>query len=602
MKKGNENTIGRIKSILIILGLTLGLVSLRGNSAKAEKSLIVTSYNVEQAQGKAPVVRAYVNGSKVKKTTEFSAIVTGDDISGKIKLETESVEKFADFSEGIDYKILLDNSMSVDEKQFAQVKKELVELRKNLSKKDRMELYAVGSNKAKGEAEKIITAKGKKSVSQEVEAICNIRRTKKRTVLYRSLTKVLEETDNNTMRTIVLVITDGEDDSQGKNNRTYQVNLAVKSSRVPVYGILLKNISQNPNKEKMNNTRKYILEEKQSRGYYEDCSTVQDVVSGFKNIQDILFQQTYVVTLREENNSNKTTTNARLCLLCNEDEVTLKNGTFTYNQIGEEDDTAPVISDIKKTADNRISFTLRDDKTKLVHGADEIDNYTVKSKKDSGKERVWLIKKINKTAEDDCYELVFEEELYTGDYIITCSGIYDDSQEKNIMTESYEFHFDGLSAQAEGAKHFIKTYWWMILIVLVLIFGIIIVLLLRRRGKQTLELNTEELLQSDSGLLCITVTDKNGDVQDLEWNVEGSIFVGRSDICNVFFADDLLSKQHFVMEITKMGCYLEDLQTTNGTFVNGVKLTGRRKLSVGDVILAGREQFVIRSIEKHGCK
>ena len=41
-----------------------------------------------------------------------------------------------------------------------------------------------------------------------------------------------------------------------------------------------------------------------------------------------------------------------------------------------------------------------------------------------------------------------------------------------------------------------------------------------------------------------------------------------------------------------MGCYLEDLQSTNGTFVNGVKVTNRRMLIDGDVITAGRETFV----------
>lgn len=592
----------KMRNLLILAAVLLTLIFSQKNSVQAYKSTIVTSYNIEQAQGKAPVVKAYVNGSKVKKSTKFSAKLTGSELSEGIVLETESVEQFADTKEGIYYKVLLDNSMSVDEKQFAQVKKELAKLRKNLSKKDKMDLYTVGSNDATGEAKQVIKAGSKKSLSQEMELIYGINRTKKRTVLYRSLTQMLEETDNSAMRTIVLVITDGEDDSQGKNNKTYQVNLAVKASRVPIYGILLKNISRNPNKEKMSNTRRYILDEKQGRGYYEDCGTVQDVILGFQNLKDILQNQTYVVTLREENNSNKITTNAKLCLLCDEDEVTMQNGTFIYNQIGEEDNIAPMISNIKKTAGDCISFTLQDDKTRLVHGADNVENYTVKSKGDSGKEKIWLIKKINKGSDNNCYELVFQEELYTGDYVISCSDIYDDSQEKNEITQKYEFHFEGLNAGTENVKNFVKVYWWIVLIFLVVVFGIVIVLIVHKKGKQKVELSADELLQPDSGLLCLTITDYNGAVQDLELNVEGSVFVGRSDICNIAFADELLSKQHFVIEVTKAGCYLEDLQTTNGTFVNGVRLTGRRKLSEGDVITAGRERFVFLSVKKYDQK
>ena len=62
----------------------------------------------------------------------------------------------------------------------------------------------------------------------------------------------------------------------------------------------------------------------------------------------------------------------------------------------------------------------------------------------------------------------------------------------------------------------------------------------------------------------------------------------------------MLSRQHFVIEVTKMACYIEDLETTNSTFVNGVKMTGKRKLSEGDIITAGREKFVFHEVMDGG--
>ena len=106
------------------------------------------------------------------------------------------------------------------------------------------------------------------------------------------------------------------------------------------------------------------------------------------------------------------------------------------------------------------------------------------------------------------------------------------------------------------------------------------------------DVDPDELVKADRKLIRLTITDRAGAIKDVEWDVEGSLFIGRSSICNIYFDDDRLSKQHFVIEVNKMGCYITDLDSTNGTFVNGVKMTNRRMLLDGDVITAGREKFV----------
>ena len=102
----------------------------------------------------------------------------------------------------------------------------------------------------------------------------------------------------------------------------------------------------------------------------------------------------------------------------------------------------------------------------------------------------------------------------------------------------------------------------------------------------------DELQKAESREIRLTITDRKGTIKNVEWKVEGSLFIGRSDICNIFFDDDRLSKQHFVIEANKMGCYIEDLESLNGTFVNGVNLSNRRMLLDGDIITAGREKFI----------
>jgi pSer/pThr/pTyr-binding forkhead associated (FHA) protein len=52
-------------------------------------------------------------------------------------------------------------------------------------------------------------------------------------------------------------------------------------------------------------------------------------------------------------------------------------------------------------------------------------------------------------------------------------------------------------------------------------------------------------------------------------------------------ADEFASVHHAKIEPRRDGIWLTDLSSTNGTFVNGVKLTRPRKLSPGDVIRVG---------------
>ena len=166
-----------------------------------------------------------------------------------------------------------------------------------------------------------------------------------------------------------------------------------------------------------------------------------------------------------------------------------------------------------------------------------------------------------------------------------------------LFHQEDNFKFTGLDEKSEQTKQFVRSYWWIALIALVLIIGVIVIIITKRKPGKVVEINPDDLLKADSKLIRLTITDRAGKIQDVEWNVEGSLFIGRSDICNIYFDDERLSKQHFVIEVTKMACYIEDLESTNGTFVNGVKMTNRRMLLDGDIITAGREKFVFHTMK-----
>lgn len=555
---------------------------------------IKAPYMAEQAEGKAPDVKIYMTGSRIDSKISVSGKI------GKQTFEQKGKAKsFKKSKEGIFYIVLLDNSGSVNRVQFDEAKRQLVKIRSSLRKKDKMLLYTVGGLSAAGQKKNVFgrTVKGSDATKKQRDCkkIKNIKymsSPNSKTVLYRSLNEVLAAQTSPCMRTVVLMITDGEDDSKGKDIDKVSTAQQVKNAAVPVYGILLCSNSGRPDTKKMRYTRNKIMAEKNCRGFYYDCSTGitgKKVKAAFQTMNRLWFYNSYIVKLSTK--TNKTAGRAKLDLTVNKsaiDAISLDYSDYVR------DKSAPVVAgSVQKISADSISFTLYDDNGIKESDVRNVSNYMIQTKEENGK--IWTVKSINteQGGNEITVTLTLTEELYAGAYLLKCTGIRDDSQDANEMGTAVEFVIaDGRDAQNAARIEFLKSYWWIGLIVVVLVIGINIIVIIRKNTGKSGPVNPEELVKADTKLIRLTITDRSGTIRDVEWNVEGSLFIGRSNICNIFFDDDRLSKQHFVIEATKMGCYIEDLESTNGTYVNGVKMGTRRMLLDGDTITAGREKFV----------
>ena len=61
--------------------------------------------------------------------------------------------------------------------------------------------------------------------------------------------------------------------------------------------------------------------------------------------------------------------------------------------------------------------------------------------------------------------------------------------------------------------------------------------------------------------------------------------------------DDEISRSHARISLDRSGfCAIEDLGSTNGTFVNGLRIAGPQTLSVGDTIEVGGTTLVVREL------
>jgi predicted component of type VI protein secretion system len=84
-----------------------------------------------------------------------------------------------------------------------------------------------------------------------------------------------------------------------------------------------------------------------------------------------------------------------------------------------------------------------------------------------------------------------------------------------------------------------------------------------------------------------------------EHSLDADVVVGREG-CEVVLADPEVSRRHAALRKTPGGAAVEDLGSTNGTFVNGTRITGLVELSDGDVVRFGNTEWELRSAANSG--
>lgn len=90
---------------------------------------------------------------------------------------------------------------------------------------------------------------------------------------------------------------------------------------------------------------------------------------------------------------------------------------------------------------------------------------------------------------------------------------------------------------------------------------------------------------------CLTVLTgtMSGQLYKLQ---KGNTIIGRATNAEVRLVDDGVSRHHARVRMETDAPYLEDLESRNGTYINGVKLDAARKLEDGDKIQVGRNTVV----------
>lgn len=571
MRKGLVVSIFALIAILLI-----GMLPFYAQAA--ELSSNTNQLRIEQVRSIMPQMEVYYylnEENVVQDAKAIQAVFAGKD------MEVTSVEPY-DKKSGMDFYILLDVSASISKADFQSIKAAIIKFQSKMKKNDRLTLITFGDDV------KIIF--GDKSVADSCEEQINALENKDMsTALFEAInqTAALIDTDEKAMkRSVAVVISDGEDFTTNKTTANEALK-TLENVSLPIYSMVVEKTNRGEKNKYINDFGEFT----RSSGGQLVTFNAKTAWDGMKQIKSILSKARVAKLMAS---SNQVYQSPEPLTLTVADE-----GSDTINfwaKRSSKDETSPVATAEKISASEiRITFSEK------VINAEVAGNYKIERNDEEalvGYNVIYL--------ENDGYAatLTFENELYNGEYKITYQNICDDSKEHNLVADINTLTVDDGKKEDTGLVKFLKQHGIMLGILIAVLVVILIVVLVTYRkikknksvvvvdGKMTLGDNVQvkqkvEVEKKSGHEIIFEMNDRKQGRKEIPILVDESIFVGRSNICELYFNDDTMSKQHFAIEEGPDGFYIQDLNTANGTMINGVKINQKRKLNQGDVINAG---------------
>lgn len=92
----------------------------------------------------------------------------------------------------------------------------------------------------------------------------------------------------------------------------------------------------------------------------------------------------------------------------------------------------------------------------------------------------------------------------------------------------------------------------------------------------------------------LVISGETGRRKQPGWELEGDVIIGRAPECAVSIGDEFASNQHSKVYQAEGRFYVEDLGSTNGTYVNGRRIHYPTELRSGDRVKIGRTVMEFR--------
>lgn len=532
------------------------------------------SCEIEQISLHMPDVRVYYRSDQQEQN--YEAYLGGE------ALNYDKSAQFRELNEGVDYYILLDISASIPDSQFANIKDGIINFISSKGEKDKCVLLTFGD-------ESNVVLNGSENPQDAAAVVQGLQNKDMETVLFQTLVKTADMIDQAAQteekRRVIITITDGEDCVTGQATSNEAVS-ELNHKGIPMYAMAV-----DVGKEEYINSFGELARNTGGTLSIFNSGTCLDLMNQIRNT----VQDSYVAFFHSDTNV-ASNTREDLTVKFLDQQVTDTKEVIPTRWIP--DTEAPQVVQWEKESDNELKLTF----SEKVLNADNLADYKV----ERDGEAVAVDSVFYSEKETPYAVLTFKDKLYTGNYQINFSGITDCSMEKNGITKLDSFDLD-------GAKKGKSTTFWIILIAgiaTVVVAGVIIVVVVTYKkvkknkgviyvdGKATLASNVDvkqhvSVVNLPQKTVTFLMKDQINGKCELKITINGSAMAGRSDDCDIYFDDPKMSRQHFALETDGNDVYITDLESSNGTLVNGVRLNRRRKLLPNDEITAGNIQAKI---------
>ena len=526
-----------------------------------------------------------------------------DEVKAKISdtgvsLTVKSSDIFSDTDRGIYYHVLLDISTSIRADQFDVMKKSILALKKKIRKKDRLSVITFGKEVKEA-------ADGNSSYGELSKVLSKIKQ-EKGTHLYEGINTITEQVNaqkdkeikkevkaENSMRNIGIILTDWQEIKDAGGITSQEESLkSLQETGTPLYGFCLK-------------TAKDTLQDDMGAFLRKTGGSFQIFNEGKKDTQltDLNKERLKDNVLLIHSSSNKTYDEEKVLEL-EAGEETVKKEHLYLNR-AQSDSKKPTITSVKQKGKDAktIVVTFSED----VLSADNKNNYSILR----GGKHTYTVSEATYTSDNEKYQakLVLNDKLVKGKYTVETHNIVDNTNEENPLDTSWSGELDG-----EGAfKAFYTSlgkFWAIILAVIVFAVLLGIYLYIRKhRGIMVVQdkmvlgdkMEQKKHIKSDQSTtknVILSVSGIAADEKEMAVQINGSIIIGRASFCDIYFDDLKTAGQHFALLVQNGGIFLSDLNSTNGTFVDGKPVEAGPEVTVpvanGSTIEAGSVTFVIR--------
>lgn len=578
---------GRYLGLWCLLAVSfMRAVSVYGAEGEPAPVLDGQDRRVEQVSACMPEIFVYGTGFSEENVKNGEAYLSQD------KLELADIRSFSESGEGICYYILLDISGSMPNSYFKTIKEGIGNLQKKLGEKDRLVLCTFGE-------EVILAADGSQTLKEMESILANIRNRDQRTLLFEGIDRVAalsEQSGADYRRKIVAVISDGKDIAVGKKQAQEAQN-TLREKGIPVYAFCIQNTAT----ENINNFGEFA----RTSGGQIITFRPEDGGQILCDLADRLGEDIRIEYRAPSN------------LVSNKEEsfsLKLDDGTIlsrpVINNRWIPDEQPPRLLKIHVSGKQQICLVFDES----LQGAETAANYQLTL--DGSPVAVSGVSCEEK--ENMTITLSLAEPVKNGTYELNTSHIADVSMEKNPPENPIILSVTDVAEEEvkEPEPEPQEDYTGVLFLIFAAVVGLIIFLVVKSRKKAPAEGESSlpgegaesrvSLKEADNFRQHVAVASvpkkkievwlsKSGmKVQKTVWELGSSLIVGRASICDVQVEDLEMSRQHFCLEMKDGAIYISDLNSTNGTSVNGIRIHEKRKLESGSVIEAGSMKITIR--------